>query len=194
MTSANLCRDSTLGLWRTYDFPRIIVMYFSMYRIACDYPALKMKLDRATYLKRAYATALGMFNPPRQTWATVARFGAHRPSLRTIQSLGASASVVRCAPRMRPCTSSPNDGVRRRLHLRTAGQQIDFELTGARFAKEEPRPPAVVRCGFWARIYLNTVTKSFVVRRQKIRPDGTEPLRLRIPAGSSRVVVEIIRS
>ena len=113
-------------------------MYFSMYRIACDYPALKMKLDRATYLKRAYATALGMFNPPRQTWATVARFGAHRPSLRTIQSLGASASVVRCAPRMRPCTSSPNDGVRRRLHLRTAGQQIDFELTGARFAKEEP--------------------------------------------------------
>lgn len=39
-------------------------MYFSMYRIARDYPGMKMTLDRATYLERAYGTALGMFTVP----------------------------------------------------------------------------------------------------------------------------------
>ena len=51
-------------IWRAYDYPHIIVMYFSMYRIARDYPGIKMKLDRATYLERAYGTALGMFIIP----------------------------------------------------------------------------------------------------------------------------------
>ena len=51
-------------IWRPYDYPHIIVMYFSMYRIARDYPGMKMKLDRATYLERAYGTALGMFTIP----------------------------------------------------------------------------------------------------------------------------------
>ena len=51
-------------IWRAYDYPHIVVMYFSMYRIARDYPGMKMKLDRATYLERAYGTALGMFTIP----------------------------------------------------------------------------------------------------------------------------------
>ncbi len=55
-----------LHIWRCYDYPHIIVMYFSMYRIARDYPGMKMKLDRGTYLERAYGTALGMFTIPMQ--------------------------------------------------------------------------------------------------------------------------------
>jgi hypothetical protein len=51
-------------IWRVYDYPHIIVMYFSMFRIARDYPGIRMKLDRATYLERAYGTALGMFTIP----------------------------------------------------------------------------------------------------------------------------------
>jgi hypothetical protein len=51
-------------IWRAYDYPHIVVMYFSMYRIARDYPGMKMKLDRATYLERAYGTALGLFTIP----------------------------------------------------------------------------------------------------------------------------------
>jgi hypothetical protein len=51
-------------IWRPYDYPHIVVMYFSMYKIARDYPRMKMKLDRATYLERAYGTALGMFTIP----------------------------------------------------------------------------------------------------------------------------------
>jgi hypothetical protein len=51
-------------IWRPYDYPHILVMYFNMYRIARDYPGMQMKLDRATYLERAYGTALGMFTIP----------------------------------------------------------------------------------------------------------------------------------
>jgi Family of unknown function (DUF5695) len=53
-----------LHIWRCYDYPHIIVMYFSMYRIARDYPGMKMKLDRETYLERAYGTALALFTIP----------------------------------------------------------------------------------------------------------------------------------
>ena len=51
-------------IWRPYDYPHIVVMYFSMYRIARDHPGIEMKLDRAAYLERAYGTALGMFTIP----------------------------------------------------------------------------------------------------------------------------------
>jgi Family of unknown function (DUF5695) len=53
-----------LHIWRCYDYPHIVVMYFSMYRIARDYPGMKMKLDAATCLARAYGTAIGMFTIP----------------------------------------------------------------------------------------------------------------------------------
>ena len=53
-----------LHIWRCYDYPHIIVMYFNMYRIARDYPGIKMKLDRAAYLERAYGTAIGLFTIP----------------------------------------------------------------------------------------------------------------------------------
>jgi hypothetical protein len=55
-----------LHIWRCYDYPHIIVMYFSMYRIARDYPGIKTKLDRETYLERAYGTAVGMFTVPEE--------------------------------------------------------------------------------------------------------------------------------
>ena len=53
-----------LHIWRCYDYSHIVLMYFSMYRIARDYPGMKMKLDRATYLERAYGTALALFTIP----------------------------------------------------------------------------------------------------------------------------------
>jgi hypothetical protein len=53
-----------LHIWRPYDYPHIVVMYFSMYRIARDYPGLRMKLEKAVYLERAYGTALAMFTVP----------------------------------------------------------------------------------------------------------------------------------
>jgi len=105
----------------------------------------------------------------------------------------------------------PRDGVRRRLHLRTEGQQIDFEVTGARFAKEQPIHWSSGQQSF--RFALETETtgsgevqiaivglpaKSYKVisgeQKSEIRPDETKVLRLRIPAGSSKATLEIVRS
>ena len=63
-----------LHIWRCYDYPHIIVTYFSMYKIARDYPGIKMKLDKATYLQRAFGTALGMFTIPME----VTKWSAYR--------------------------------------------------------------------------------------------------------------------
>jgi Family of unknown function (DUF5695) len=105
----------------------------------------------------------------------------------------------------------PRDGVRRRLHLRTAGQNIDFELTGARFAKEQPIQWFIERQRFLftletettgsgevqllvANLPAHTYKVIYGQETNEFLPDGTKPLRLRIPAGSSKTVVEIIRS
>lgn len=53
-----------LHIWRCYDYPHIVVMYFSLYKVARDYPGIRTKLDRETYLERAYGTAVGMFTIP----------------------------------------------------------------------------------------------------------------------------------
>jgi hypothetical protein len=105
----------------------------------------------------------------------------------------------------------PRDGVRRRLHLRTAQQQIDLELTGARFAKEEPIQWSTDRQEFLFTVETETTTngeaqlliaglptRSYKVicnhKTYEFQPDGKKPLRLRVPAGSSKVKVEIVRS
>ncbi|MFT4112147.1 DUF5695 domain-containing protein [Silvibacterium sp.] len=53
-----------LHIWRPYDYSHIVVMYFSMYKIARGYPGITMKLDKSVYLERAYGTALAMFTVP----------------------------------------------------------------------------------------------------------------------------------
>ncbi|MEO6805758.1 MAG: DUF5695 domain-containing protein [Edaphobacter sp.] len=105
----------------------------------------------------------------------------------------------------------PRDGVRRRLHLRTAGQKIDFELTGARFAKEQPIQWFIDRERFHFMLETEAAGSGEVLllvrglpahgykiiggqETKEFHPDGTKPLRVRVPAGSSTAVVEIIRS
>jgi hypothetical protein len=105
----------------------------------------------------------------------------------------------------------PRDGVRRRLHLRTAGQQIDLELTGARFAKEQPiqwstdqqkfvfsletEPTA---SGEVQLLITNLPGKSYKMtsgsQTQEFQADGKKPLKLKVPAGSSKAAVQIVRS
>ncbi|MDE1147043.1 MAG: DUF5695 domain-containing protein [Azospirillaceae bacterium] len=50
--------------WRPYDYPHITAMYLGLYRVATRYPAIHTRLDAATYLERAYGTALAMFTIP----------------------------------------------------------------------------------------------------------------------------------
>lgn len=51
-------------LWRIYDYPHVILLYYNMYLIAKDYPGMVHYLDAAGYLQRAYGTAMAFFTVP----------------------------------------------------------------------------------------------------------------------------------
>jgi len=51
-------------LWRIYDYPHMILLYYNMYLIAKDYPGMVHYLDAAGYLQRAYGTAMAFFTVP----------------------------------------------------------------------------------------------------------------------------------
>ena len=51
-------------VWRNYDYPHIIMLYFHMYQIAKMYPQLSTYLDAAGYLNRAMETAKAFYTYP----------------------------------------------------------------------------------------------------------------------------------
>jgi hypothetical protein len=64
-TNSNTSRD--LGkehVWRSYDYPHVVMLYFHMYEIAKKYPTLTKYLDAPGYLERAFQTAKAFFTYP----------------------------------------------------------------------------------------------------------------------------------
>ena len=57
-------RNGRLHLWRVYDYPHVVLTYFSMFRAAKNHPEIRTALLAAEYLRRAYGTALAMFTVP----------------------------------------------------------------------------------------------------------------------------------
>ncbi len=53
-------------LWRPYDYPHLIVMYWGMYRVARDFPGIHTRLSSAAYLERSYGTAMALFTVPKR--------------------------------------------------------------------------------------------------------------------------------
>jgi len=53
-----------MKIWRSYDYPHVVMLYFHMYEIAKKYPGLTKYLDAAGYLERAYQTARAYFIYP----------------------------------------------------------------------------------------------------------------------------------
>lgn len=51
-------------VWRSYDYPHVVMLYFHLYEIAKKYPSLCRYLDAAGYLERAYGTARAFFTYP----------------------------------------------------------------------------------------------------------------------------------
>lgn len=51
-------------VWRSYDYPHVIMLYFHMYEIAKKYPTMSTYLDAAGYLERAYQTARAFYKYP----------------------------------------------------------------------------------------------------------------------------------
>ena len=53
-----------LHIWRIYDYPHIVLMYYNLYRILLQNPSAPLTQNKATYLLRAYHTAVTMFTVP----------------------------------------------------------------------------------------------------------------------------------
>lgn len=53
-----------MPIWRSFDYPHVIMLYFHMYEIARKYPHLVRYLDARGYLERAYQTARAYFLYP----------------------------------------------------------------------------------------------------------------------------------
>jgi hypothetical protein len=51
-------------VWRSYDYPHVVMLYFHMYETAKKYPKMSKYLDAAGYLERAYQTAHAFFTYP----------------------------------------------------------------------------------------------------------------------------------
>ena len=63
-TSSDPGRNGKLHIWRMYDYPHIVLMYYSMYRVAKNFPEIETQLSADEYLERAYGTANAMFTVP----------------------------------------------------------------------------------------------------------------------------------
>src|SRR5262249_3699120 len=62
--SADESRNGQAHVWRIYDYPHIVMLYYRMYQIAKFYPDRIAMLDAATYLERAYRTAVAYWTVP----------------------------------------------------------------------------------------------------------------------------------
>ncbi|HUF71050.1 MAG TPA: DUF5695 domain-containing protein [Longimicrobiales bacterium] len=51
-------------VWRSYDYPHVVMLYYHMYQIATLYPQLSTYLDARGYLERAYRTAQAFYTYP----------------------------------------------------------------------------------------------------------------------------------
>ncbi|MEO5895029.1 MAG: DUF5695 domain-containing protein [Vicinamibacterales bacterium] len=63
-SSADPGRNGHAHVWRIYDYPHIVMLYYRMFHIAKFYPDKVKHLDAATYLERAYRTAVAYWTVP----------------------------------------------------------------------------------------------------------------------------------
>lgn len=68
-----------MGIWRSYDYPHMVMLYFHMYEIAKKYPGMTKYLDDAGYLERAYQTARAYFIYPYEIlpWYETYKWGCY---------------------------------------------------------------------------------------------------------------------
>ena len=54
----------TEHVWRVFDYPHVVHLYWNMYRVAKYYPDLMHYLDKDGYLERAFGTAMAYYTVP----------------------------------------------------------------------------------------------------------------------------------
>ncbi len=72
-----------MHVWRSYDYPHIMMMYYHMYQIARMYPDMTHYLDKAGYLERAKQTAIAYFKYPYEIlpWYETYKWGCYNELL-----------------------------------------------------------------------------------------------------------------
>lgn len=70
-------RNGQRHLWRIYDYPHVVLLYHSMYRVAKNYPQIKTAMPAKEYLLRAYGTAIALFTVPME----IEHWSAYRTGL-----------------------------------------------------------------------------------------------------------------
>jgi hypothetical protein len=75
-SNANLDK---MKIWRSYDYPHMVMLYFHMWEIATRYPSMVHYLDAAGYLERAYQTARAYFTYPYEIlpWYETYKWGCY---------------------------------------------------------------------------------------------------------------------
>ena len=64
--SADEGRNGQAHVWRIYDYPHIVLLYYRMYQIAKFYPDRVNYLDAGGYLERAFRTAIAYWTVPNE--------------------------------------------------------------------------------------------------------------------------------
>ncbi len=64
--SSDLGPKGRSHMWRIYDYPHIILMYLSMFRIAKYHKNIQTKETESEYLDRAYQTAMAYYTYPKE--------------------------------------------------------------------------------------------------------------------------------
>ena len=72
-----------MHVWRSYDYPHIMMLYYHMYQIASMYPNMTHYLDKKGYLERARQTAIAYFKYPYEIlpWYEIYKWGCYNELL-----------------------------------------------------------------------------------------------------------------
>lgn len=72
-----------MHVWRSYDYPHIMMLYYHMYQIASAYPGMTHYLDKKAYLERAKETAKAFFIYPYEIlpWYETYKWGCYNELL-----------------------------------------------------------------------------------------------------------------
>ena len=90
-----------MNIWRSYDYPHIMMMYYHMYEIAKFYPEKTSYLDAAGYLERAFQTAKALFTYPYEIlpWYDTYKWGLYNelvilPLIKSLEEAGRHVDAV----------------------------------------------------------------------------------------------------
>jgi hypothetical protein len=141
--------------WRAYDYPHLILIYHSMYRLAKHHPEIRTTLTARDYLQRACGTALAMFTTPLE----IAGWSAYETGfynelvienlIGDLEAAGMTAEANRLRGHWERKVKSFVNGRLDLFRSEYAFDSTGFESTHAlaKYAMQHADPPGVSRSG-----------------------------------------------